>query len=667
MVGSVFIFLYVSCNSYMRKIFYHCAIGLTLATVIGWNANAQIITTIAGNVDSASSLGDGGLATAAGIQGPSAVARDAAGNLYIAEQYGNRIRKVNAATGIVTTIAGNGTAGYSGNGGPATNASINDPMGIAVDTLGNVYFSDFNNNCVRKISTSGIITVYAGTASVSGYTGDGGQATAAKLISPVGLAYDRAGNLYIADNGNTANCVRKVAASGIITTIAGTGTPGFGGDGGPATAALLHFPEAVTTDKYGNIFIADCNNYRIRKINTSGIITTVAGSSSSFSGDGGAATLAKLHHPTGIAVDTNGILFISDNDSNKIRKVYKTGIIYTLAGNDTAGYAGDGGIATAAELQQPYGVIVDDANNAYIADNFNNVVRKVTPFYNHRPLFANGNLQHFSVCQSSTFDSLGNVLKVIDSDGRQFEHWSLLVNPTHGTIAATDSIWSTSFPLTPSGLYYTPTTGYTGLDTFKVVITDGIDFDTTLVAVSVDVPLAGAGAIVGLSGTATDSLCPGLYDNLSDSIVGGTWTISDTTLATVNASTGVVHSVNSGTDTVFYTIANGCNTVIAQKIVVVKTLAQCFNVGTENVTEQLETLQLFPNPNGGSFNFVLKSPNDADIDVTITDMSGRTVKHFTAPTNTQLDVALDNNAVGVYFLTCKTASGMHSVKFAVVQ
>jgi sugar lactone lactonase YvrE len=339
------------------------------------NTNAQIITTVCGN-GTAGYTGDGGAATTAQLNNPTGVAFDAAGNMYIADPQNMRIRKVTPA-GIITTYAGNGTGGYSGDGGAATAAELYKPWGVAVDAAGNLYIADELNSRIRKVTVAGIITTIAGTGT-AGYSGDGGQATAAQLHQSNGVAVDAFGNLYLADEGN--QCIRKVNTAGIISTIAGgIGTGGYSGDGGAATAAELHQPSGVAVDAAGNMYIADELNSRIRKVNTAGIISTVAGNGTGgYSGDGGAATAAELYYPTGVALDGSGNMYIVDYFNMRIRKVNTAGIIGTIAGTGTAGYSGDGGVATAAELYYPYGVAIDASGNLYIADEQNNRIRMVS-------------------------------------------------------------------------------------------------------------------------------------------------------------------------------------------------------------------------------------------------------------------------------------------------
>ena len=335
-------------------------------------ANGGVIRTFAGNGTLGHS-GDGGAATAAASGFPFGVAVDSVGNVYIADTNNSLIRKVDVS-GKISTFAGNGTFGYSGDGGAATAAALKDPFGVAVDSAGNVYIADYTDNRIRKVDVSGKISTFAGTGT-SGYSGDGGAATAAKLHTPNSVAVDLMGNVYIGDGFNS--CVRKVDVSGKISTLAGNRTWGYSGDGGPATAAALsNLYGGVAVDSVGNVYIADTGNRRIRKVDVSGKISTLAGNGTrGYSGDGGVATSGILDNPIGVAVDSVGNVYIADTGNESIRKVDVLGNISTLAGNGISGYSGDEGAATAAKLYAPYSVAVDSAGNIYIADQGNNRIR----------------------------------------------------------------------------------------------------------------------------------------------------------------------------------------------------------------------------------------------------------------------------------------------------
>jgi sugar lactone lactonase YvrE len=330
-------------------------------------------------------LGDGYAASSAGLFGPYSMARDASGNVYIATSKDNRVRKVAAGTGIITTVAGTGIAGYAGDGGLATAAKFNfnnNYPGIAVDKNGNIYIGDYGNDRIRKITVAtGIVTTIAGTG-VDGYSGDGSTALAASFSGPAGVAVDTAGNVYVADNNNSV--IRKITiTTGKISTVAGNYTNGgiYSGDGASALNAGLNFPERLTVDAAGNIYISDGQDFRVRKVTAStGIITTIAGTGTKgYSGDGGAATSAMIGAIIGIAIDASGNVYIADQSNNRVRKITAaTGIITTITGSTSAGYTGDGGAATAATLSGPSDVLVDGSNNVYIVDNGNNVVRLIT-------------------------------------------------------------------------------------------------------------------------------------------------------------------------------------------------------------------------------------------------------------------------------------------------
>ncbi len=340
------------------------------------HAQSYNISTIAG--DSAVGYsGDGGPATLAELNNPWAVAIDKAGNVYIADDHNYRIRKVSPG-GTISTFAGNGTAGFSGDGGQASMAELSYPTGVAIDTAGNLYIADENNNRIRKVNASGVISTYAGTGSV-GFGGDGGPATNAEFNVPSGVAVDKSGNLYISDFYNYR--VRKVNTSGVISTVAGDGVYGFGGDGGQATSAKIGSILGVGVDQAGNVYIPDQSNGRIRKVDVSGVITTFAGSSTQgYSGDWGPATDAELSYPYGVCSDASGNIYIADYNNARVRVVKTNGIITTIAGTGFPAYYGDGGLAADAEISYITGVGADDLGNIYIADEGNARIRKLIPF-----------------------------------------------------------------------------------------------------------------------------------------------------------------------------------------------------------------------------------------------------------------------------------------------
>jgi len=340
-----------------------------------------VINTVMGS-SAATLLGDAGPANAAQLNNPVGLWFDASHNLYIADSGFNRVRVVTGGTGTgkISTLAGNGTPAWAGDGALATSANLRAPFKAILDSSGNLYISDVANQVVRMVSKStGNITTFAGTNCCYGFAGDGGPANAAVLNHPVGLAFDSAGNLYIGDSNN--HRIRKVAPNGIITTVAGNGNPGFSGDGGPATNAELNEPFGIAFDPYGNLFIADSANNRISVLMPNGTITTVAGNGKAgYSGDMIPAITAELNQPFDVAFDPYGNLYIADANNYRIRKVTTNGTILTVGGGTGEGYSGDGFIGTNAKLNSASGLVVDSSNNVFIADSGNNVIRELTPY-----------------------------------------------------------------------------------------------------------------------------------------------------------------------------------------------------------------------------------------------------------------------------------------------
>jgi len=323
---------------------------------------AQIITTFAGAPPPPYGVsGDGGPALSAhlGDLYHVSVAFDGGGNMYISQPESNTIRRVNTA-GTITTIAGTGVIGYTGDGGPALAAKLYHPGSIIVDNASNIIFADQNGEVLRQIDPAGHITTISGPYTGGLCSGEGVPLSQAVFVAIDGLAKDNAGNIYASDQA--CNVIRKISAARIVTTVAGNGTPGFSGDGGPATSAQLWYPCQVGVDLAGNIYIPDADNNRVRKVNTSGIITTIA----------------EFALPCSIVVDNTGNIFVGENTSYVVRKIDPSGIVTVFAGNGTSGYSGDGGPANLAQITQIENIDQDAAGNIYIVDAYNQVIRKVT-------------------------------------------------------------------------------------------------------------------------------------------------------------------------------------------------------------------------------------------------------------------------------------------------
>lgn len=331
---------------------------------------AAVVTTTAGGY-----VGDGGPATSAGLRFPRWVLQDAAGNTYLSDTFNHRIRKI-ASNGLISTFAGTGIAAFSGDGGQARNANLSYPSGIAYDAAGNMIVADAGNNRIRKIDTAGVITTIAGVGT-AGYSGDGGPATLAQLFGPYGVALDIAGNIFFTDIDNQV--VRKIDTLGIITTVAGNGTAGYNGDGITATSAQLNFPRGVILDSHENLYIADTMNHRVRRVNAAGTIFTFAGDGTQgFSGDGGPATAAEVGNPRGLLIQGNQ-LFISNAGSSHIRFVnFSTNIINSFAGN-VFGYDGDGNPPALTDFYGATGMLFTATGSLLVGDQTNFRLREVTP------------------------------------------------------------------------------------------------------------------------------------------------------------------------------------------------------------------------------------------------------------------------------------------------
>jgi len=352
--------------------------GVLLLNISLFAQTSGNIQTIAGN-GSQTYSGDGGPAVQASLNVPVDVSADRSGNLFIADQFNNRIRKI-APDGTITTVAGTGVAGFSGDNGPAVDAQINTPTGVFADTSGNIYIADVGNQRIRKVNQAGIITTIAGNGN-KGYGGDGGPAVDASFYNAVRVAVDPSGNVLVADQSD--HRIRRITPGGIISTFAGNGvgtpqTGAFSGDGGPAVDASLNNPTALAIDSSGVVYIADQYNQRIRKVALDGTITTIAGTGTAgYGGDGGPALSALLNYPGGITVDAAGNLYFNDDLNYRTREISASGTITTVAGSGVQGFFGDGGPATSAALNGNFGSALDLEGNLYIADSMNNRIREV--------------------------------------------------------------------------------------------------------------------------------------------------------------------------------------------------------------------------------------------------------------------------------------------------
>ena len=360
----------------MHRKLYNVILSSVVVAATVVNAQAQYINTVVGN-GVAAYTGDGGTANMASFNGVEGMAVDGAGNIYLADKNNNVVRKI-SNSGVVSTFAGTGVAGYSGNGGAATAAKLNAPSAVATDGAGNVYIAERGNHVIRVVNTAGNIKVYAGSA-IEGYSGDGDTAHLGRISTPTALHMDGMGNLFIAEGGS--HVIRRVDnGTRIMHTVAGTGSFGNTGDGGMATNATFNTPSGVVTDASGNIFIADAQNNRVRKVDAvTGMVSTVIGTGTpGNTGDGGPATAATVSAPVSVALDMMGNLYVVSRGFHTVRMVNSAGTISHVAGTGAPGYSGDGGLAVAASLRGPRFVFVDGWSRTYIGDQGNNVIRQLS-------------------------------------------------------------------------------------------------------------------------------------------------------------------------------------------------------------------------------------------------------------------------------------------------
>jgi len=554
----------------MKKIrlLISCALSVS-ALFCNSVTQGQTITTVAGYTPPPGpppGPTEGVAATASTLRTPYGMAKDASGNLYICDDGNNMVRKVDAS-GNITVVAGNpGAAGDAGDGGPATAAAckLNTPTGVAVDSAGNIYICDAGNNQVRMvIAATGIITTIAGsTVGTAGFSGDLGPATAAKLSNPRGIfVYPNGKLIYFSDGtNNRIRAIANIFGGYYINTIAGNTAAGYAGDGSAATSATVQLssPRGLTVNRAtGNLYIADMNNDCIRMIDSmTGIITTVAGigTMAGYTADGVPAITSKLNLPTGIAVDASGDMYIADVSNNRIRYVNSTGTISTIVdatGTTGATPFGDGGPATAANLSAPTAVTLDGTSgNYYISDQTHNLVRYVSISSSTPPSFTGGSPQTLTVCENSGATSINSLLQVGETTTGLTLTWSTATGPTHGTLAVAYSTTSTGSAITPTGLTYTPNTGYSGVDNFIVQVSNGASTATTTINVTVN-PLP---AVASIGGTTT-SVCVGATMTLTDATTGGGWAAANTNASVAG---GTVTGSAAGADVIYYIASNSC-------------------------------------------------------------------------------------------------------------
>ena len=599
---------------------------------------------------------------------------------------------------VITTVAGNGIAGSGGDGSAATAAQLNQPYGVAADDSGNVYIADFANAVIRKVNTTGIISTFAGggaaitdevsatTSAISSPSGvaidkhgnvyiaggnrvrmvdaagiihtvAGGGATSAvdsiaaidAAITAYGVAIDKHGNLYITDP--SANLMYKVDTFGIITTIAGNGTTIYA-NGVSATATGLFTPWGVAIDGKGNVYESEYPTDVIHKIDTAGIITIFAGNGAvGYSGDHAAATAAKLFYPYGVATDKFNNVYIADRSNERVRMVDTLGIIYTIAGTGTAGSSGDGGSPTSAKLFYPYGVATNNIGSIYIADYNNNKIRAII---NHIPSFIDNTTRYLTMCENAAATSIDTMLTAMDIDVNQAMKWTVADAAIHGTVAGSGySLSATGGALTPSGFTYTPLTGYSGQDTFSIAVTDGYIADTLSFSVTV-LPATTGGAITGI-----DSVCPGDTIRVADTTAGGVWSSLNETRATISAD-GLVTGMTPGTDIIIYTVTNICGMANAYFPITIRPLSEC-NTGVATTNTQQQSFTIYPNPTTGNITLSTSSGITEPMQITITNIVGEKILQQITSTNTEFYLSL-KQPVGIYFLSASAAHSRYAVK-----
>ena len=512
------------------------------------------ITSVAGNSGFLYG-GDGVPATSTSLFLPFGVTSNGAGDLYIADTYNGRIRRVDHATQIITTVAGDGMTGFAGDGGPATAAHLNSPSTVALDAFGNIYIADTSNNVVRVVNSStGVITTVAGTPGEPGYVGDNGPATQAQLQGPNGLAFDASGNLYIADTGN--NVVRQVnLTTGIITTFAGTGAGSYTGDGKAANRATLNGPWGLAVSASDEVYIGDQKNNVIRKVSIVGVISTVAGNGlPGFSGDGASASTARLNKPSNMAFDAANNLYVADTGNNRVRKVNpSTNIITTVAGDNNTSLGVDGQAANVAALYGPYAIAVDGNADIFIADVFHNRIREVP-----------SNLA-ILLYPTQRVNSVSGVMnQTLENDGTAPLDLSQILPVTNAQLAPSTTC-STSTPLAPLAQCIVAAT-------FNP-ITTGMQ---VMGSITIDSNAINAPGTLLLRGdvTSTSPSTVILASNPDPSIVGNPVTFTVQVISPAGVPTGTVQLTDGSSPLVSLTLTNG----------LASTMISTLSVGQHSIT-----------------------------------------------------------------------------------
>ena len=608
------------------------ALFFILASLIGMSSYAQRITvTIAGNGVPGYN-GDGKSGNTTQINAPHDVCEDANGNIYFVDQGNNRIRMISAKDGKISTIVSSISAHY-----------------MCIDTAGNLYVSQIG--AVSKIdAVTHVVTRIAGTGT-PGFSGDGGSATLARIDSGYGLCVDHTGNLFIADNDN--HRIRKVDLNtGLIFTIAGNGGGTVSGDGGSATAASLASVTLVCVNSSGVVYLYGGVGLlgAIRAVNTvTGIITSVAGGTV-VSGDlfDCPASSAQLYDLSGLCIDPSGNIFCNEISCSCRKIDFTTDSVYPVAGNYFTEAFADNINSVLAYMNTPYGLYADATGNVFIADSYNNRIRK-SILLTHTPKFAFGKGQYMYTCAGSPLN-LNTQLAVTDLDTGQTETWSIVSMPATGSLLGFPSSGISQGAVsidTPTGLIYMPATGFSGTDSFLVQVSDGSQSDTIKIFVSI-IPLPDAGNITG-SNFVNVGATVMLVDTTANST--GSWNTSNSAISVVS-STGIVTGVAPGVDFIIYTASNSCGTTLAYFNFTVDSLTTGINTNTASKDNDIV---IAPNPATQNCAINVIATIDEPINITITNILGETLQQFNCTTNQSTNIITELPA-GTYIVK---ASGAH--------